>query len=366
MKVAVVHDYLTQRGGAERVARALVNAFPGAPLYTSLYQRSGTFPEFDDVDVRTLPVDRFPLLRRHHRLALPVLAASFSRLHVDADLVVCSSSGWAHGARTTGRKIVYCHTPARWLYQTDRYLGERNRAGAAALSVVRRSLVSWDRSAAASADRYVANSRAVRDRVRDIYGRDADVVPPPYAVDASLPQRSRQGIQPGYILCVSRLLPYKNVAPLLEALAQLPGERLLVVGKGPEAERLTRAAPPNVQLLGTVDDDELRWLYANASMLAAPSYEDFGLTPLEAATFGKPAVALRFGGYLDSVSEGTTGIFFDAPDARLIAEAIRDARARDWDVDAIRAHADGFAEAVFVERMRAIAREVAGQPSQYP
>src|SRR5437588_3963985 len=120
LRIALVHDYLTQRGGAERVVLAMTRAFPGAPLYTSLYDPAGTFPEFANVDVRRLSLDSVPLLRRHHRLALGVLAPAFSRLRVHADVAVCSSSGWAHGAHVTGRKIVYCHAPARWLYQPDR------------------------------------------------------------------------------------------------------------------------------------------------------------------------------------------------------------------------------------------------------
>lgn len=125
MTVALVHDYLTQRGGAERVVLSLRRAFPDAPIYTSLYDPAGTFPEFGAADVQPLPLNLLAPLRRRHRLALGLLAPSFSRLRVEADVVVCSSSGWAHGTAATGRKIVYCHAPARWLYQGERYLGER-------------------------------------------------------------------------------------------------------------------------------------------------------------------------------------------------------------------------------------------------
>ena len=127
MTVVLVHDYLTQRGGAERVVLSMTRAFPHAPLYTSLYDPRATFPEFGEIDVRTLPINRLPPLRRHHRAALPLLAPSFSSLRISADVVICSSSGWAHGARVEGRKIVYCHTPARWLYQSDRYLRGRSQ-----------------------------------------------------------------------------------------------------------------------------------------------------------------------------------------------------------------------------------------------
>ena len=139
--VRLVHDYLTQRGGAERVVLSLARAFPGAPLHTSLYEPATTFPSSARVDVRPTPLNRLAPLRRDHRLALPLLAPAFSRLRIDADVVVCSSSGWAHGARVTGRKIVYCHTPARWLYQADRYLRGRGAGARLVAGALRAPLV---------------------------------------------------------------------------------------------------------------------------------------------------------------------------------------------------------------------------------
>src|SRR5262245_9086311 len=123
MDVALVHDYLTQRGGAERVVLAMISAFPAAPVFTSLYEPQTTYPGFRNADVRPLRINRISLLRHNHRLAFPLLAAAFSSLQIEADVVVCSTSGWAHGARTDGKTVVYCHAPARWLYQPERYLG---------------------------------------------------------------------------------------------------------------------------------------------------------------------------------------------------------------------------------------------------
>src|SRR5436190_15727729 len=182
MRIALVHDYLTQRGGAERVVLSLTRAFPDAPLYTSLYDPAGTFPEFADLDVRPLLLNAVVPLRRRHRFALPLLAYAFSRLRVEADVVVCSSSGWAHGAQVEGRKIVYCHNPARWLYQPDRYLRDQSSALRIVARGLRRPLLRWDRAAAASADRYLANSSFVAQRIRDSYGIEAEVVPPPPAI----------------------------------------------------------------------------------------------------------------------------------------------------------------------------------------
>ena len=185
--VAIAHDYLTQRGGAERVVLTMLEAFPDATLYTTLYDPESTYPEFRDARIVTSALDRFGPLRRHHRAALPLLAAASSRLRVDADVTVVSSSGWAHGFDISGRRLVYCHNPARWLYQADDYLGgssSRARTGRLALALGAPPLRRWDRRAAVRADRYLANSTTVRDRIKAAYGIDADVVPPPHGVDA--------------------------------------------------------------------------------------------------------------------------------------------------------------------------------------
>jgi glycosyltransferase involved in cell wall biosynthesis len=353
LNVAIVHDYLTQRGGAERVVLAMRQAFPDAPIYTSLYDPDGTFPEFRDADVRTLPLDRVGLFARAHRLAMPLLAPAFSRLRVDADVLLCSSSGWAHGARTSGRKIVYCHAPARWLYQGERYVTRRGPASLA-LGVLRPGLLRWDRAAALSADRYLANSRAIRDQVRALYGIKADVLPPPYGLDPDGAREALAGIEPGFLLCVARLLPYKNVDAVVRAMRELADERLVVVGDGPEAEALRALAGPNVLFVSTVTDAQLRWLYASCAGAVSASYEDFGLVPLEAAAFGRPTAALRFGGFLDTIEDGRTGILFERPAAADIAAAAAQLRARPWDAAALQAHAAEFSTAAFVARLRRV------------
>ncbi|HEU5373515.1 MAG TPA: glycosyltransferase [Gaiellaceae bacterium] len=354
MTVSLVHDYLTQRGGAERVVLALARAFPGARLHTSLYDPAATFPEFQAVDVRPALLNHVELLRRNHRLALPALAPVFSTLRVDADVAVCSSSGWAHGARVTGRKIVYCHTPARWLYQHRRYLRGRGVVVRGAAGALRSSLVRWDKAAARSAHCYLANSSMVAQRIADAYGIEADILPPPPAVTPEGEIESVAEVEPGFALCVSRLLPYKNVDVLVRGFAALPEERLVVAGSGPDERALRTLAPPNVTFVGRVSDAQLRWLYASCDLLVAASYEDFGLTPLEAATFGKPAVVLRWGGFIDTVREGETGLFFEVPEEATVAATVREARAHAWRSSAITSHADGFAEPRFIERIRAI------------
>jgi glycosyltransferase involved in cell wall biosynthesis len=358
MTVAIVHDYLTQRGGAERVVLSMLKAFPDAPLYTSLFDPTGTFPEFSSADVRTLSLDAIRPLRRHHRLAFPLLAPAFSRTRLDADIVLCSSSGWAHGVRTGGRKVVYCHAPARWLYQPLEYLGAGRQFARGALGALRPALVAWDRWAAGSADTYLANSRAVAERIREAYGIDAMLLPPAHTLGQDGPARRVDRLSPGFLLCVSRLLPYKNLEPLLEALRLCPELSLVIVGTGPTGRRLADVAPPNVHFIGAVSDEQLRWLYAACSGLVAAS-EDFGLTPLEAAAFGKPSAVLRWGGFLDTVVEGRTGLFFDRPEAQLIAPAVEALAGGRFDSEDLRRHADQFSEPRFVERLRAV---VLGRP----
>jgi glycosyltransferase involved in cell wall biosynthesis len=370
--VAIVHDYLTQRGGAERVFLLLAQTLPDATLHTSLYDPAGTFPEFENLDIQTMPLNRFGVLRRQHRLALPVLAPSFSSLRVDADVVLCSSSGWSHGTRTKGRKVVYCYAPARWLYQGSRYLGQppqhartatsrslrehadvlKRSARATALQLLGPSLRHWDQRAASSAHRYLTSSAVMADAIRATYGLEAEVLPPPPALSPEGHEREVAGLEPGYLLCIARLLPYKNVQKVTEAVGRTPGTRLAIVGEGPARADIEAAAGPNVQFLGQVDDATLRWLYRNSAALISASFEDYGLTPLEAASFGRPSVVLRSGGFLDTVVEGKTGVFFDAPTIEEIARAMDEASKHIWNQNELQAHAETFSANSFRKRIR--------------
>jgi glycosyltransferase involved in cell wall biosynthesis len=382
ISVAIVHDYLTQRGGAERVVLLLAEAFPSASIHTSLYDPDGTFPEFSTLDVQTTPLNRFGVLRHRHRLAFPVLAPSFSALHVDANVLLCSSSGWAHGTRTEGRKVVYCYAPARWLYQSDRYIGKqpqhagpqslgstvlghadalRRNARAAALHLVKPPLRRWDQHAASSADRYLTSSTVMADAIRTTYGLEAEVLPPPPALTSNGPEHEVSGLDPGYFLCIARLLPYKNVQVVAEAAGLVPGARLVIVGDGPARSHIQRIAGPNVRFLGQVDDQTLRWLYRNSLALVSASFEDYGLTPLEAASFGRPSVVLRSGGFLDTVVDGLTGTFFDAPVIDHVARAMKMATKQTWDEDELQAHAEKFSEASFKRRIRQVIAEEVGR-----
>lgn len=353
--VAIVHDHLLHRGGSERLLLSMHKAFPSAPIYTAFFDATRTYPEFAQLDVRELPIGRIVPLRRRHKWAFPVLAPAFSRLHLKSNYVLCSSSGWAHGAVAQGRKVVYCHSPANWLYRAKHYVRKDDVVARQVLRVLGPRLERWDRNAAATADLYIANSREVASRIRSIYGITARVLHPPPTLDSE-GEQVRLPISGGFLLSVSRMVPHKNLDAIIAAFSQLPSERLVVVGDGPERKRLERAAPKNVMFLGVIDESKLRWLYDNCVALVAASHEDFGLTPLEAAAFGKPSVVLQWGGFLDSVTP-RTGIFFDEPSPQAIVEAISRLRQRSFSASDLREHAATFSEETFVTRLRDLVLE---------
>ena len=348
-RVAIVHDYLTQRGGAERVVLALLRIFPGARLITSMYRVEGTFPEFAKERVETTWLNHLSIMRQDPRRALPFLAQAFDRTEIeDVDVVIASSSGWAHGVRTSAPKIVYCHNPPRWLHQPEEYLAGLGPLPQFASLAMRPYLRRWDQQAAATVAAYIGNSTPVVDRIRRAYGRDALLVPPPVMIDVTGPCEPMEGIEPGFLLTVARARTYKNTEVVVDAVQELAGDRLVVVGSTQRSGQ--------VRGVGRVSDAQLRWLYANCRALVSASYEDFGLTPLEANAFGRPAVVLRAGGFLDTLVEGVTGVFIEEPTAAAVANAVRGLPS--VDEDAVRAHAQKYSEAAFASRMREIVADV--------
>ena len=360
--VHIAHDYITQRGGADRVVLSLLDAYPEAEVVTSIYSPESTFPQFRGRTVRKLWPSRIKAFRRDPRLAMPVLAPAFSLARAErGDIVICSSSGWAHGLNTTAAKVIYCHTPARWLYATEDYLPEvpkpmRLPARYLAFPLLR----VWDRRAARKAAVYIANSTVVKERIRRAYGINATVIHPPVSIDVDGAQEPVPGVEPGYLLCVSRARGYKNVAAICQAVADSPGERLVVVGGVPDGAVGPEAAD-RIQGVSRLSDEQMRWIYSNAAALIAVSREDFGLTPIEAYAFGTPAILLQAGGYLDSSIDGETCIFVASGDAEAIRDGIARFRATSFDPDALRAHAELFSERTFHAKIQAVVDQVAAQ-----
>jgi glycosyltransferase involved in cell wall biosynthesis len=313
--VAIVHDYLNQRGGAERCVLEMASIWPQAPIYTSIFRPESTFPEFAGCDVRMSPLDRLPVDRGFRNLfpLYPAAFRSFGRLA--QDVVVSSSSGWAHGVRTGEDSFhaVYCYTPARWLYGGEHLAGS---ARADALKPAIGLMRGWDRRAARRADLYLAISNEVRDRIKHRYGIDAPVVYPP--VDVGRFRPSERGER---LLVVSRLLPYKRVDLVVDA-ATRAGIGLDVVGTGPALDDLVRRAGPTVDFHGRLSDDEITRLMETCRAFCLPGREDFGITPVEANAAGKPVVAFAGGGALETLEDGRTGVFFRSHAVDDVVDAI--------------------------------------------
>lgn len=341
--VAIVHDYLNQCGGAERVALELARTWPGAPIYTSLYRPSSTFPGFAEQDVRVSPLNRLPVDAGFRALA-PLYPLAFRALgRLSEEVVISSSSGWAHGVTVARQSlhVVYCHTPARWLYRASEHLGRS--LGPLLLAPITRPLRRWDRAAAARADVYVANSAQVRRRIQAVYGRESEVIHPPVEVDQFAPQPRGERL-----LVVSRLLPYKRVDLVVRA-ATRAGIGLDVVGIGPSLEQLRAIAGPTVTFHGRVDETAIVGLLEGCRALCVAATEDFGMAPVEANAAGKPVVAFASGGALETVRDGVNGALFD----ELTEDALLNAIARADEIDSSPGQLAALARRYSAEEFRA-------------
>lgn len=358
MRVALVHDYLNQRGGAERVFAHIAAAWPEAPVYTALYDPARTGDLVDARRVRLSYLSRVPFATRAFRALAPFYPRAFERFDLRGyDTIVSSTTAWAKGVIVPPGAIHVCYinTVSRFAFAYDEYVGglQRGRGGSALAALGRpliERLIAWDKRAAARPTRFVANSRNVADRVRRYYGREADVLHCPVDID-----RFTVGAGGGdYFAIASRLLPYKRIDRAIEA-AAAAGVKLLVAGTGPaEAALRAQARGTTTTLLGYVDDRARDALLGNARGVILPGEEDFGLVPLEAAAAGRPTLALRAGGARETIVEGETGAFFDEPTAASLAAGLRAFDPTRFDPQRLRAHAETFSPQRFVARLRAI------------
>jgi glycosyltransferase involved in cell wall biosynthesis len=354
MKVALVHDYLNQRGGAERVFAHFVRAWPDAPVYTALYDERVTGDLVPAARVRTSFLQRMPMRDRAFRAFAPLYPRAFEAFDLSAyDLVVSSSTAWAKGVRVRpgAVHVSYLNTVSRFVFDADRYV-RGFRGGALARPLLSR-LRAWDVRAAQRPTRLVANSRNVAGRIRHWYGRDADVLPCPVDVD-----RFTVGAGGGdYVVVVSRLLGYKRIDLAIAACA-IAGVPLRIIGSGPDEPRLRALAVGTATAFeGTVDDASRNAIVGGARAAILPGEEDFGLVPLEAAAAGRPTIAYAAGGALETIVPGVTGTFFEDPDARSLAAALRTFDPASFDPARLRAHAEAFRPERFVARLRAIVDE---------
>src|SRR5258707_2430988 len=312
MKVALVHDYLNQMGGAERVVLAFHEIFPDAPIYTSIYDPKRVDAAFREMDIRTSFMQKLPLVKKHHQPFLPFYPFAMERLDLRGyDLVLSSSSAFGKGVitRPETMHICYCHTPMRWCWNYDEYV-EREQLGRISRSILPfliTGLRVWDQTSAMRVDDFIANSPVVAERIQKYYRRDAVVIPPPVEAE-------RFPFQPGieledYFLIVSRLIPYKRIDLAIEACNQLQLP-LVIIGGGRDLERLKRMAGSTIRFLGKLSDEEVLHYYTHCRAFIFPGEEDFGITPLEAQACGRPVIAYGAAGALATIVDGITGVFF--------------------------------------------------------
>lgn len=355
----LAHDWLNQAGGAEVVLGVLHAMMPTAPIYTTLLDTAAV-PAAAGWDVRPSWLDRWPPLRRRPQALLPIYPLVWSRTRVPAStaLVVSNKSAFCHGIDAGAAvHVCYCLTPTRFVWQLDDYLAHERMppGGRLAVRALLPALRRWDHGAAQRVDAFVAISSVVAERIRRFYGRESTIVFPPVEVDAYAPNAVRPQRRPigePYDLVVARLVPYKQIDLAIAAFNRL-GRRLVVVGDGRDRRRLESQAGPTITFTGRLPDDDVRSLLAGCRALIWPGIEDYGLVPVEAMASGRPVIARRAGGVLDTVVEGATGLFFDGATPDSLAAAVVAADAIAWDPDAIRHHARRFDRATFETRLGA-------------
>jgi len=348
--IAIAHDYLLVMRGAERTFAAIADLYPEAPIHTLLYDEEGTQGRFAGRGITTSPLQRFGLDQGSFRRLLPLYPWAAGRLRPQGcDVVLTSSSAFAHGLRPPegAVHICYCHAPFRYAwYEEARALREAPVALRPLLRLQLRRMRGWDLAASRRIDAYIANSELTRERIQRYYGRDSVVVHPPVET-----HRFSPGTPGDALLVVSEVVRHKRVQVALEG-ARRAAVPIRIVGLGPDHTAL-RAAYPEAEFLGRVSDAELVALYPQARAVIVPSKEEFGITAVEAQAAGRPVIAAAAGGALETVIAGKTGLLatFDDPDS--FASAIRAVDDLDFDPAAARENAQRFSVEAFQGRLQA-------------
>jgi len=321
--IALLHDVLAARAGGERVFLALAEMYPNASLHSLMHEPRATFDILGGRCVTTSWMQHSPWLRRHYRASVPVAAPTFAATKIDADVTICSTSGLSHHVRTTGAKIVYCHTPARWLHDSGNYLAGYRSAVRRAATGVAPAYRYLDRRAMSSADRVLANSSTIAAEIESVYGIEATVIRPCSSLRLDGEIEPIPGVAPGFVLSPTRPLAYKRLDVLVGAARKIPKQQVLQLGDGPHHKALIESAPTNFVSAGAVSDAQLRWAYRNAAVVALTCAEDFGLVPLEAAAHGVHTVAPHERGIVDHDPSMLSAYDFGNVDG--LVNALRDA-----------------------------------------
>ena len=356
-RIALVHDWLTSFGGAERCLVLMHQLFPTAPVYTLVCDRRYLPPELSDAQIFTSSLQGLPGATTNWQRFLPAMPLAIEQFDLRGyDLVISSSHAVAKGVLTTAHQkhLCYCYTPMRYVWDLYHTYLEQTDLSALAERVFRYTahyLRQWDYASSQRVDKFLAISETVRKRIAHHYGREAPVVYPPVDTQFFCPDPTAAS---DYYLVVSRFVPYKRIDLAVEVF-NYRDERLLIVGDGPQGKRLRRMARRNIEFIGSVTDEELRTLYQNCKALVFTSEEDFGLTPVECMACGRPVVALGYGGAAETVVDGETGVLFPEQTPQALDAALDKTERSSFDVAQCRARALRFDQSVFLAKLRAAA-----------
>jgi glycosyltransferase involved in cell wall biosynthesis len=359
MKVAIVHDFLTYWGGAEQVLKSLCNLYPEAPVYTLLYDKKMK-KYFPKTKIRTSFLNKLPNFIKKKRILLPFFAAAAESFDLGGyDLVISSSSSFGKGiiVRPKTIHICYCHAPARFLWDWyHNYLKENKVGGLKKLFIVPllHILRIWDISASERVDYFIANSQNTASKIKKFYRAESQVIYPPVDFERlNAPRSSIKAPEKDYYLIVSRLSPYKKIDNAISAFNKM-NLPLLIIGEGSDRKRLEKMAGKNIKILGWVDENQLAEYYRNARALIFPGEDDFGITIVEAMSLGKPVLAYKKGGALETIVQGCNGEFFESPVPEILADGIRrlNKNFEKYDAEKIKAYAKNYSRDNFEKKMK--------------
>lgn len=357
MKIALVHEFLNQLGGAERVLQNLLEIYPDATVHVLIYDRNKTGGIFNSYKLKTSFLDKFPFARTHHRWLLPLMPKAIESFDFQGyDIVISDSSSFAKGAISKGKlHICYCHTPTRFLWtESEKYVDSQNGSWLTKkiAKMLLPSLRKWDLKASQRPNYFIANSINVQNRIKKYYNRDSIVIYPPVDTDFFQPTGNKKD----YFFTASRLEPYKKIDLVVQVFNNL-GWPLKIAGTGTQLERLKFSAKSNIEFLGRISDEELRKYYSEAKAFIFPAEEDAGIMPLEGQACGTPVVAYRAGGSLETVIEGKTGEFFDNQTVESLEQVLKNFYVSKYDPQKIRLNALKFDKRIFQEKLQKFIEE---------
>lgn len=364
MKIAFIHDYLVQYGGAERVLEVLTEIWPHAPIYTLISDPKKVHQKFSDKKIKTSFLQNIPFSKKYHRIFPVFMMPAIEEFNLDYyDIVISDSSSFAKNIITPPETlhICYCHTPMRYAWDDCQYYTQEFGFPAWLKKIVpflMNYIRTWDYCATNGVDYFIANSKFVRSRILKYYKRNAKVINPPLNLeDFYISKKEELG---DYFLLVGRMMKYKKMDLVIEVFNELKLP-LKIVGRGVEYGNLKKMAGPNIEFLGRVNDKKLAKIYSQAQAFIFPQEEDFGIVAIEAMASGRPVIAYASGDIKENIIEGQTGILFNQQTKERLIAAVEKFQEINFDSVLIRKQAEKFDKKIFKEKIKDFVEEKYGE-----